>query len=468
MKTHGKALVLGCGGSGAAAAQLLHSEGTHVIVLDGGAGDEGIARADGLRHSGMEGVTDCRDLPPGDYDVCVASPGVSLSSPLLQQARARKLPVLSELELGWSRCRCPVVAVTGSNGKSTAVKWIAESLQAGGLRAEPAGNYGPPVSKIVLEQKDLDWLVLEVSTFQLETVSEFRAEVGILLNIHPNHLDRHGDMQTYRMLKAKLFAQSKGSDACIVHQPLLEEARRLSGRKGRWISFGNSAGADYLYKNGIVTAGGKQVLDLQGTIFANDVLGQAGAAVAAALVSCGLDSSCVARAASTFKPLPHRMQPVGEFGGVRFINDSKATNLAAMAAALRMIPSKIRLIAGGLGKEKDYSFVKELLAKKVQGVYLIGRTSKEMASAWSDAVPCFLCETLEIAVRRATDDAKEGDVILLSPACASFDQFRNFEERGDRFIRLVEDRVRGGIEREMKSAPPAGAVGDLLKGVSGR
>lgn len=450
MKRCERAIVLGLGGSGEAAAQLLRSEGSRVTVVDGGASPQLQKRAEELRKNGIKVSLGVTTLPFADPDLCVVSPGVPAASPWVRELAARGVPVISELELGWSRRKCRVVAITGSNGKSTAVKWFAESLRAAGLKAVPAGNYGPPVCRVVLENPALDWLVLEVSTFQMETVAEFRAEVGILLNVNANHLDRHGDMRTYEALKARLFARSLPSDTCLVHEPFLAEAKQLSGGAGCWLSFGLGANSDYRYAPGRVTRRGSAVLDLSGTMFDNDVLGQAGAAIAGGLEACRVAPNCARTAALSFVPLPHRMQPVGEKGGVRFINDSKATNLAAMAAALRVVPSKVRLIAGGLAKEHDFGIVKELLAKKAGGVYLIGKASKEMYSAWSDVVPCRLCETLDVAVRQAGAEAVPGDTVLLSPACASFDQFRNFEERGERFAALAADFAGSALEHHRR------------------
>lgn len=439
MEKHRQALVCGLGGSGEAAARLLRSEGAEVTVIDQASTDALRAQASALGTLGVRVMLGAAKLPADRFDVCVVSPGVPASSPWLKEARERGLRVISELELGWARRRGRVVAITGSNGKSTAVKLFAESLRQAGLKAEPGGNYGPAVCKLVLEQPVLDWLVLEVSTFQLETVDEFRPDVGILLNIHPNHLDRHGDMATYTRLKARLFSRTTAKDTCLVHEDLLAGVRRLSGGGGAWRSFGTSEHADYRYENGRVFRGGRAAADFTDTCFANDVLGLAAAAVVGGLDACGVGPEGAVRAARAFKPLPHRMELVGEIRGVRFINDSKATNLSAVAAALRMSRGKVRLIAGGLVKEKDFSFVKELLAQRVQGVYLIGQASEAMASAWSDVVPCFRCQTLDVAVRKAGGDALAGETVLLSPACASFDQFRNFEERGQRFAGLVRD-----------------------------
>ena len=442
MQTYARAVVCGLGGSGEAAAELLRGEGAAVTVVDRSDTPELRARAGELERQGIRVLLGAGSgLPADPFDICVVSPGVPDSSPWIVEARRKRVPVLSELELGWTRARSRTVAITGSNGKSSAVKWFAESLQAAGLKAAPASNYGVAVSKIVREQPDLDWLVLEVSSFQLETVDRFRPDVGILLNIHPNHLDRHKDMRTYLAMKARLFAKTVAADACIVHEPLLAEVRSVSGGQGRWISVGGSRTADYRYEAGRIFHGDRVRADLGGTYFGNEVLGLAAAAVIAGVEACGLDPECAVRAARAFQPLPHRMELVAEIGGVKFINDSKATNLSAMSAALRMLPGKARLIAGGLVKENDFSFVKEVLAQRAAGVYLIGQASEEMASAWSDIVPCFRCGTLDAAVAKARRDARPGETVLLSPACASFDQFRNFEERGQRFAGIVRDHA---------------------------
>ncbi|MFH0953045.1 MAG: UDP-N-acetylmuramoyl-L-alanine--D-glutamate ligase [Verrucomicrobiota bacterium] len=439
MQSGSKALVLGLGDSGEAAAALLQAEGMQVTAIDKADSPELRARAQRLQGLGARVLLGAAGVPDGAFDLCVVSPGVPVASPWIADMSRRAVPVVSELELGWSRRTGRTVAITGSNGKSTAVKWFAESLQQAGLKAAPVGNYGPAVSKVVRERRDLDWLVLEVSSFQLETVRDFRPEVGILLNINPNHLDRHGDLPTYARMKARLFSRTTEKDVCIVHESLAAAVRPLAGGRGVWRTFGSTAAADYRYEAGRITREGKVLADVGGTYFGNEILGVTAAAVVAGIEACGADAGCVVRAARAFEPLPHRTELVAEFSGVRFINDSKATNLSAMSAALRMSPGRVRLIAGGLVKEKDFGFVKELLAEKVLGVYLIGLATEAMASAWSDVVPCFRCGTLDVAVRRARADARAGETVLLSPATASFDQFRNFEERGQRFAQLVKD-----------------------------
>jgi len=470
MHKYTKALVLGCGRSGMAAEALLRTEGTEALVLDESTCDFSSFKS---QVSSFQ--------PP----VAVISPGFSLEHPWVKDLMARGIPLLSELELGWSRRHCPVIAVTGSNGKSTVVKWIADALAHVGKIAVPCGNYGLPVSAAVRMHEVPDWLVIEVSSFQLETMEQFHPDIGVLLNVLPNHLDRHGDMETYRALKLRLFEcmQQTGTailpfnftaDGGINFQALEpaepglaanfqalekcgEKVPDLGNQMSRSIpagsprsrtsateycragaetppfeskTFGVEEGADYRFQDGKVGE-----IDLTGTYFDNEVLGAAAAGVAAVADACGLPAGALEASARTFEPLPHRMQTVAEINGVTFIDDSKATNLAGMCAALRMVLGPIHLIAGGRAKETNLSFAKDLLAQHVSRLYLIGEASEAMHAAWGNSVECLPCETLEAAVSAASESARAGDTVLLSPACTSFDQFRSFSERGEVFAR---------------------------------
>lgn len=431
------ALVLGLGGSGEAAARLLRREDCAVTVVDRRLEGASRLRAEALKADGVRVVEAGDELPSGDYAACIVSPGIPVDHAWVRAARARHIPVRAELELGWSRFGGRVLAITGSNGKSTAVKWATEALRAEGLRAEPAGNYGPAVSHVVASRADLQWLVLEVSSFQLETVQEFRPDVGLLLNLVPNHLDRHGDFGTYERMKARLFARTRAGDVCLAPAGMVDRLKALSGGKGNWRGFGVGVAADYAYRGGTVFQHGDPLADLCGTYFANDVLGENAAGVVGALHEAGRSMAAAGQAARDFVPLPHRMELVAVKRGVRFVNDSKATTLSALAAAMRMTGTPNRLIAGGLLKESELGGVKEMLAKHGAGVYLMGRASEQMEAAWSAVVPCHRCGTLDQAVDSAWRDARAGETVLLSPGCASFDQFRNYEERGERFRERV-------------------------------
>lgn len=444
MHKYKKALILGCGRSGRAAEALLRSEGAEVLVLD----ENNTAVSDfEFRVSSFS------------PHVVIVSPGFAIAHPWVKDLLKRGIPLLSELELGWSRRHCPVIAVTGSNGKSTVVKWIAEALTAAGQTAVPCGNYGLPLSAAVMLPEVPDWLVVEVSSFQLETIQKFRPDIGVLLNVLPNHLDRHGDMETYRALKLRLFENMTDSGTAVLPYSFsnirnsLHESTGFLSRDWKkdgveaqppsnvWKTFGMEEQADFRFLEGKV---GK--IDLRGTYFDNEVLGAAAAAVAAVGEACGLPPEVLERSARDFEPLPHRMQTVAEIDGVRFVDDSKATNLAAMCAALRMSRGRVHLIAGGRAKENDFSFAKDLLAQRVSRLYLTGEASTAMQSAWGKTVECIPCQTLERAVAVAWEYAEPGDTVLLSPACTSFDQFGSFAERGDVFAREAARLMVGDAE----------------------
>ncbi len=431
------AVVLGLGSSGEAAARLLLGRGVNVTVLDAAAGSGPAGRADALRAAGAVVRLGSGPLPDDVFDLCVVSPGLRADDPWVVSAQARGLRVWGEIELGWRACRSRVLAITGSNGKSTLVKLCRDALQAGGFTAEIAGNYGPPLCAAACATPAPDWLVVEVSSFQLETVDAFCPDAGILLNLNPNHLDRHGTMEVYGRMKARLFARMGEGQAAVIPfdaprfivQSLPENCIRRT--------FGVAAGADAAYADGVVRLRGRSDVSVRGTMFANDVMGLTAAAAMAALDACGIDPVCVKAAAQRFERLPHRMETVATIGGVEFVDDSKATNLAALAAGLEMASGPVRLIAGGLLKERDLGTVKKRLVNRVRGVYIIGKYAQEMASAWQDAVPCSICRDLKEAVHLAWKETSTGEVVLLSPGCASFDQFRSFEDRGDQFKAIV-------------------------------
>ncbi len=426
MDTYRTALVLGYGRSGRAAERLLQAEGAETVVLTAEtAGDLEVKRI----------------LKERTFDVCIVSPGFALSHPWVCAVRDAGIPLLSELELGWSRHNGKTVALTGSNGKSTAVKWIFDALKLAGRTAALGGNYGIPACEAVLENPDAEWLVLEVSSFQLETVREFTPEIGVVLNVLPNHLDRHETLENYRRIKARILG-AEAETACLVPVALLELFRGDAGDERNWSTFGATSEADYFFENGRVFHDSSVALDLSGTLFDSPTLGGCtGAAMGAVCAAADIPFSAAEQAAQAFEPLPHRLQRLGESGGVTYVDDSKATNLAATAAGVQACGNQIHLIAGGLPKESEYTFVKEILAERVKSIYLIGQASHAMYQAWNGACSCVECGTLEKAFQAARRGAEPGDTILLSPGCASFDQFRSFRERGDRFAALFRDTV---------------------------
>jgi UDP-N-acetylmuramoylalanine--D-glutamate ligase len=434
------ALVLGIGVSGYGAARLLLENGYGVTAVDCSQSEDVCRRAASLRAAGASVEQPAGGLPAGQFDLCVLSPGVPLDGDWVKEVSARAIEVLPELEVGWKYSENRMMAITGTNGKSTVTKLCGACLTDAGMSVEVGGNYGTPVSEIVRSGRETDWIVAEVSSFQLEPIKEFRPRVGVLLNLQPDHLDRHGDMASYEAAKMRIFKNMKSGDTAVVLDKLADAARTSSQGDNGWLTFGISESADFRYCDGYVVSGaarGNQRINLKGSKFESPIGGVNAAAVAAALYGAGADLTVIEGTAREFVTLPHRMETVAEIGGVTFIDDSKATNLGAMNAALRGCEKPVRLIAGGLLKEKNIESAKELLANKVRRVYLIGKAAREMGVAWNDAVDCVDCGTLGEATKLAWNDAEAGDAILLSPGCASFDQFAGFAERGRQFTAIA-------------------------------
>ena len=434
-----RACVLGAGVSGIAAARLLAAHGGCVTLLDA-APEARLERARAaLAGSGVHLRGGAGALPDEPYTLGIASPSIAPDHPWLRACAARNIPVAGEMELGYAFWRGRLLAVTGSKGKSSVVKLCADTLTAAGLEAVPAGNYGVPLSACVLDRPALPWAVVEVSSFQLEQVAAFRPDVAILLNLQADHLDRHGSMEAYARLKYRLFARQVAGDLALLPAELPVPPGTLPA--GVAVQTFGVGEADWRYRPGRIESrvgGAPAALRFAGTWFDNPVLGEAAAAVAGALHACGLPPARIEAGLAAFQPLPHRMQRVAVRGGVVFIDDSKATSLAALAAALRMTREPVRLIAGGRLKEHDLGAVKELLAMRAKKVYLIGESTQALRDAWSPVVDCAACGDMQAAVAQAAREAEAGEAVLLSPGCASFDQFDGYAQRGDCFARLVQ------------------------------
>jgi UDP-N-acetylmuramoylalanine--D-glutamate ligase len=439
MKPPQKILVLGAGESGRAAAECLRKEGRLVTILDEREipGD----RLAEMRDAGIEVVSEAERIPGGPWDLGIVSPGFPSDHPWLLWLAAESVPVWSELELGWTRRPSRMISVTGSNGKSTLVRLIRHILTFHGIRAIEAGNCGPPLSRV--SNEPVDWVVVEASSFQLEHVRAYRAEVGILLNLQPNHLDRHHDLETYLDIKSKMFAAALETDLCLVPAPLLDEFRRRSRRSARWESFGSDGDAKWECKGGHISHSGCRAARISDPRFDNPILGHTLAAAAGAVNQAGIGAQDVVAALPSFQFLPHRMETIGVWEGVTFINDSKATSLSATAAALDRCRKPVRLIAGGISKESELTILSDRLAEKADFAFLIGRDGRRLADAWRGSVPVAVHDTLEEAFHAAIQDAVPGDTVLLSPGCASFDQFESYAARGRHFRKLIDTLKRG-------------------------
>jgi UDP-N-acetylmuramoylalanine--D-glutamate ligase len=428
-------LVLGLGRSGRAAIRLLQARGYVVRAADAGVTPDLTGTAEALRAGGIPVQLGPASPLPGDAVAAVISPGIAPDSAWIQPLVQAGIPLMGELEIGWRELNAPVLAVTGSSGKSTLVKFCADTLNGAGLRAVAAGNYGTPLSEIAMDTRPWDWVIAEVSSFQLETTNAFRPRIALLLNLHPNHLDRHGTMDAYRAAKMRLFQSLGVGDYALIPDDLADSLPTPPGVTR--ITFGLGATADWRFQEGIVR-GGATAIDFRKSPFDNPVLGCSAAAAAAALTLAGVSAEEIGATAKRFERLPHRQQPVAEIDGIFFVDDSKATTLAALTAGLEMAPGPVRLIAGGRLKETDLNTPKIMLAKKTAGVYLIGESAEVLEKAWCKTVVCRRCGTLQEAVAQAWQEARTGETILLSPGCASFDQFRGYDDRGQCFTGLIQ------------------------------
>ncbi len=422
------AVVVGAGVSGQAAARLLARNGARVRLLERNAGRIPTGFAAWAKEHGVE--IRCGEHQPEDFagaDVVIPSPGVAASSIRKMLPATRAPEIMAETELAWRELHGErVIGITGTSGKTTTTSLCSAMLLAGGLRVFTGGNIGTPLSEYVLArdagQPAVDAVVLELSSFQLQTCSLLRPDVGVLLNISENHLDYHADMQEYIDAKMHLFARQTPADTAILHKGLepLAEAYHLAARR---VYFDTSDRFTHMR-----------------------LLGEHNKANAeAALLACralGIDEAVAVRAAETFEPLEHRLERVAEHHGVLFVNDSKATTVEALRVALNAFDRPILLLAGGKFKGGDLDGLRPLIQQKVRHVALFGASRQIFEKAWNDIVPISYDTTLEAAMLRLAGNggiAQPGDVVLLAPATSSFDQYTDYLHRGRDFKRIVKE-----------------------------
>ncbi|CAG1008383.1 UDP-N-acetylmuramoylalanine--D-glutamate ligase [Myxococcaceae bacterium] len=433
-------LVLGLGISGRAAVRFCAERGARVL-----AADERPACAIG----DLGAIEACAELSvgaplpdPSGFDLVVPSPGIA---PGRYRDRARR--VMGDLELAFRALSVPIVAITGTNGKSTTTRLVEAMLRAAGLRAEAAGNIGN--SALDLVGRPLDVAVLEVSSFQLETVEEFRPAVSVILNVTPDHIDRHGGLPAYIEAKARILARQRPEDTAVLSADdrIVRELAARTRARVRWFSQREAiadgacvdAGAIVLREPGSTLRISLESFALPGTHNLENAL-----AALIAAQSIGAAPALASRAFEGFRGLPHRTELVRVRRGVRWVNDSKGTNVGAALRSLESFSAPIVWIGGGKDKALDFRPLAPLLASRARAAILIGEAAPKLAEALAGSVALREAGTLERAVAMADDLAQPGDVVLLSPACASFDQFRSYEERGDRFRAAVAGLDEGG------------------------
>src|SRR6266436_1630058 len=443
-----RALVVGLGKSGVASALFLKSRGARVTVSDSKPEAE-------LRNEILllldHGIT-VETCGHGDrtfrgQDLIVVSPGVPFDAPQLEQARALGEPVIGEVELAAQFLPGPIVAITGANGKTTTTTLAGEIIEAGKFPTLVGGNNGTPAISFADQARPDTWTVLEVSSFQLETIVSFRPRVAVILNITPDHLDRHKTFANYVNAKARIFENQRPDDFAVLNAddpttaglagrtraPLFWFSRKKEVEKGSFVRSGHILFRDGKSEREIMQL---SEIPLKGAHNLENVL--AGVSIGA-LVGC--QPAQIREAVRNFKAVEHRLEFVAKIAGVDYYNDSKATNVDATIKALEAFPADdyphLHLILGGKDKGSDYTLLHELLRQRVKRVYTIGAAAAKIESQIQGAAEIDHAETLESAVRRASESAVAGDVILLAPACASFDQFQSYEHRGRVFKETV-------------------------------
>ncbi|WP_031513418.1 UDP-N-acetylmuramoyl-L-alanine--D-glutamate ligase [Desulfofalx alkaliphila] len=441
-----KILVVGAALSGIAVADFLVNKGAQVTLTDAKSADKLDQSVQRLADKGVKLALEGQypNLAEEPYHLLVVSPGVPLTAPPVAQAYERAIPVIGELELAFRFAEAPIIAVTGTNGKTTTATLVGEIMKNAGFNTLVAGNIGLPlISQVENEQRD--YIVAEVSSFQLETIQTFRPAVGAILNITPDHLDRHGTMENYTSAKTKIFANQVPLDYTVLNYDQPETAKLAAQSMGRVIFFSRK----HNLETGVYIQNHHMVATLDGVttkimpvnelnIPGGHNLENALAAVACTFV-LGVEPNTIAKALRNFKGVAHRLEPVAEINGVQYVNDSKGTNPDATIKALEAYKQPIILIAGGLNKGSDFTRLAKVIKEKVRVLILLGQHGYQIQGAVEkEGYNTFVnVQDYMEAVKVAHQVAKPGEVVLLSPACASWDMFKSYEERGEVFRQLV-------------------------------
>jgi UDP-N-acetylmuramoylalanine--D-glutamate ligase len=432
--------VVGMGRTSVALVRLLLREGAMPFVSDA----ENRASLAPYKEE-LEGLGvpyECGNHSPLAFQRCqvvIPSPGVPPGIEPIARAAAHGAALVSELDFAFSRCKAPVIAITGTNGKTTTTELVAAMVRACGFRVALAGNNALPFSGALLDPVPPDYVVLEVSSYQLETSREFHPWIGAILNVTPDHLARHKTLEQYAAEKAKLFARQSAQEFAIVcaDDPVCAELSKQTAARRLAFSIEKRV-SDGLWVDGQIIREGTQEVASRADVRLPGRHNLANAVAALTAVRAGgFDWVKCVQALRAFRGVEHRIESVATIDGVRFVNDSKSTNVDSLRVALESFEGPIVLIAGGRGKGSDYRVLRDLMSKHVKAMVTIGEDAPKLEEAFGNLVPYVRAATLEEAVNRAQERAASGDTVLLSPGCASFDWFSNFEERGRAFKRAV-------------------------------
>lgn len=432
-----KIAVLGAGESGESAALLLVEEGADVTIFDTAEENKLRKKIDTLGLRGIRVIAGlAAEREPGGYDLSVLSPGIDPTVPLVQNFIRKRVAMIGELELAYEWCKCPIIGITGTNGKTTTTQLVEKMLNACGVKTLAAGNIGPAFSARVKESANLDVMTLELSSFQLETINRFHAQITVWLGFAADHLDRYPSMTEYFEAKVRIFENQTEEDWAVVN--LRDKLPPLRARKITFSAF--TTGADFSLREGVIHFRDQPVLamadtKLRGAHNAENIMAALGVGYAR-----GLSFDAMRAPICDYAPLPHRCEPVRMLDGVEWINDSKGTNPDSVEKALLSETRPVVLIAGGKDKGFEYEMLTEIVAQKCRAVVTLGEMADRIESLWQEKLPIRNAgRSLEAAVQLAREVAQPGDVVLFSPGTSSFDMFKNYAERGSLFRALVQD-----------------------------
>jgi len=438
--------VLGLGLSGAAAARLLHALGARVYASDAGAGPRPTENAEALLEEGIDAEAGGHDLDRILASrLVVTSPGIDPSTEVRRAIAEAGVQTVAEVELAFRHLRSRVIGITGTNGKTTTTALCGHLLESAGLDAVTAGNIGRPLADVAMRDEHPDWVVVELSSFQLADLETFRPAIGVLLNLAPDHLDRYANLDRYFDDKARLFANADGDSLWVLNADdprVMDLARNVPGRRAL-ATLGTLEGDGATVEDGwlVQRLDGESehwlpASDLQ-LVGSHNVMNSLLAGLAAALAGC--DAARIGEGLATFRGLPHRLQPVGEFDDVLWINDSKGTNVSATRVALGAFQRPLVVLLGGRHKGEPYTSLLPELEGRARAVIAFGEAAPIIVRELAEHVPLHVAGGLDEAVRLARDLVEPGDVVLFSPACSSYDMFPNYEERGRAFERRVRE-----------------------------
>ncbi|HOV33774.1 MAG TPA: UDP-N-acetylmuramoyl-L-alanine--D-glutamate ligase [Candidatus Hydrogenedens sp.] len=444
IKSLTRALVIGAGKTGISCAKLLKKQGKKVIVNDIKKGDELSNATQFLENLGVPYIFgEHPESLLSEVDFVIVSPGISPKIPILEEARNRGIPVLGEFEYAWYFADSPVIAVTGTNGKTTVTCWINHTLKELGFNTALAGNNDTPLSDIVAEPVAYDWIVAELSSYQLEYTHFFHPRVAAVLNVTPDHISRHPTLQEYADTKCKIFQNQTEQDAAVINSDdewvskmnMPPSVKKLcfsleTEVQGAWVK--PDGEESYILFNKDILGKVSQI-PLKGKHNLANAL-----AVLTIVSSLSIPPEKVYKAMNSFKGVPHRIEFLGSKNGVAFYNDSKSTNVESLRVALESFQQSVILIAGGRGKGASYKPLRQLVQEKVCFLITLGEDAQKIEDAFSDLVQVERVQSMEEAVKVAWQHSLPGSAILLSPACASFDMYPNFEIRGEHFRKCVK------------------------------